>query len=198
MTIEVVIPKPALWWPNGLGDQPLYDLRAQLRVSAKPIDQVVARIGLRTLQLEQMRDSWGKSFQFVVNGAPIFAKGGNWIPADSFPTRVTSEKYRYLLRSCRDANMNMLRVWGGGIYENEEFYNLCDEMGILVWQDFIFGNSLYPGDRPFLDSLTQEAIDNLKRLRNHPSLVLWCGNNEIETGLVSLGVEKEVTCPVLE
>jgi len=192
LTIEVVIPKPALWWPNGLGDQPLYDLRAQLRVSAKPIDQVVTRIGLRTLQLEQMGDSWGKSFQFVINGVPIFAKGGNWIPADSFPTRVTPERYRYLLRSCRDANMNMLRVWGGGIYENEEFYNLCDEMGILVWQDFMFGNSLYPADQPFLDSITEEAIDNLKRLRNHPSLALWCGNNESETGWFHWGWKRKL------
>ena len=118
---------------------------------------------------------------FVINGIPVFAKGGNWIPADSFPTRITKDKYRFLLQSVRDTNMNMLRVWGGGIYEADEFYELCDEMGILVWQDFMFACSMYPANQEFLDSVRAEAIDNVKRLRNHPSIVLWAGNNEVET-----------------
>jgi beta-mannosidase len=120
--------------------------------------------------------------RLLINGVPVFAKGANWIPADSFPTRISKDKYRQLLESVRDTNMNMLRVWGGGIYERNDFYELCDEMGILVWQDFMFGCSLYPGDQAFLDNVRQEAIDNVKRLRNHPSIVIWVGNNEIESG----------------
>ena len=118
---------------------------------------------------------------FVINGIPVFAKGGNWIPADSFPSRITKDKYRYLIKSVRDSNMNMLRVWGGGIYEADEFYELCDEMGIMVWQDFMFACSMYPANQEFLDNVRAEAIDNVKRLRDHPSIVIWSGNNEIET-----------------
>ncbi|HEU4597745.1 MAG TPA: glycoside hydrolase family 2 protein, partial [Pyrinomonadaceae bacterium] len=116
-----------------------------------------------------------------VNGVPVFAKGGNWIPADIFPTRVTREKYRHLLESVRAANMNMVRVWGGGIYEQDDFYELCDELGLLVWQDFMFACSMYPGDKEFLENVRREAVDNVRRLRKYPSVVLWCGNNEVET-----------------
>ena len=182
VTLDFVIARPALWWPNGLGAQPLYNFRAKLLINGRPIDLVSTRTGLRSLELRQQPDGSGKSFTFVINGVPVFAKGGNWIPADSFPARISKAKYRQLLESVRDANMNMLRVWGGGIYEPNEFYELCDEMGILVWQDFMFGCSLYPGDQAFLDNVRQEAIDNVKRLRNHPSIVIWVGNNEIESG----------------
>jgi beta-mannosidase len=180
--VNFVIARPALWWPNGLGAQPLYTFKVRLLLNGKPVDEATTRTGLRSLALRQEADAAGKSFTFVINGVPVFAKGGNWIPADSFPTRVTTAKYRQLLESVRDANMNMLRVWGGGIYEPGNFYELCDEMGILVWQDFMFGCSLYPGDDAFLDNVRQEAIDNVKRLRNHPSIVIWVGNNEIESG----------------
>ncbi len=180
--LDFVIARPALWWPNGLGAHPLYTFKARLLIDGKPIDETTTRTGLRSLELRQQRDESGKSFTFVINGVPVFAKGGNWIPADSFPTRITKDKYRELLESVRDTNMNMLRVWGGGIYERNDFYELCDEMGILVWQDFMFGCSLYPGDQAFLDNVRQEAIDNVKRLRNHPSIVMWVGNNEIESG----------------
>ena len=129
---------------------------------------------------------------FVINGIPVFAKGGNWIPADSFPTRVTRQKYLSLIKSVRDTNMNMLRVWGGGIYEADEFYELCDEMGILVWQDFMFACSMYPGNQEFLDNVRAEAIDNVKRLRNHPSIVLWAGNNEVETAWMNWGWRKNL------
>ena len=118
---------------------------------------------------------------FVLNRCQ-FRQRRNWIPADSFPTRISKDKYRQLLEAVRDTNMNMLRVWGGGIYERNDFYELCDEMGILVWQDFMFGCSLYPGDPAFLENVRQEAGDNVKRLRNHPSIVIWAGNNEIESG----------------
>ncbi|MGI9066080.1 MAG: beta-mannosidase [Pyrinomonadaceae bacterium] len=182
VALDFVIARPALWWPNGLGAHPLYTFKARLLINGKPIDATTTRTGLRSLELRQQPDASGKSFTFVINGVPVFAKGGNWIPADSFPTRISKAKYRQLLESVRDTNMNMLRVWGGGIYERNDFYELCDEMGILVWQDFMFGCSLYPGDPAFLDNVRQEAVDNVKRLRNHPSIVMWNGNNEIESG----------------
>ncbi|HLE64261.1 MAG TPA: glycoside hydrolase family 2 protein, partial [Pyrinomonadaceae bacterium] len=182
VSLDFVIDRPALWWPNGLGSHPLYTFKARLFINGKSIDEKTVRTGLRSLELRQERDEFGKSFTFVINGVPVFAKGANWIPADSFPTRITKDKYRHLLESARDTNMNMLRVWGGGIYEHDDFYELCDEMGILVWQDFMFGCSLYPGDEAFLDNVRQEAIDNVKRLRNHPSIAIWVGNNEIESG----------------
>jgi beta-mannosidase len=181
IAFNFTIRHPRLWWPNGLGAHPLYSFQARLIIAGKLVDQANRRTGLRALELRQQRDDSGKSFTFIINGVPVFAKGANWIPADSFPARLTKDKYRELLESARDTNMNMLRVWGGGIYESDDFYDLCDEMGILVWQDFMFGCSMYPGDQKFLDNVRQEAIDNVKRLRNHPSLVIWVGNNEIET-----------------
>jgi len=182
VSLDFVIKDPALWWPNGLGAHPLYTFKTRLLLDGQRIDEASVRTGLRSLELRQQPDKSGKSFTFVINGVPVFAKGGNWIPADSFPTRISKKKYGQLLESVRDTNMNMLRVWGGGIYERNDFYELCDEMGILVWQDFMFGCSLYPGDQAFLDNVRQEAIDNVKRLRNHPSIVIWNGNNEIESG----------------
>ena len=181
-TLDFVIRKPALWWPNGLGSQPLYTFAVRVVVAGKTVDEIVRRIGVRSVELRQEKDQIGKSFMFVVNGVPVFAKGANWIPADSFPSRIPHDKYRHLLESVRDANMNMLRVWGGGIYERDDFYEMCDEMGIMVWQDFMFGCSLYPGDPYFLANVRQEAIDNVKRLRNHPSIAIWVGNNEMESG----------------
>ncbi len=180
--LDFGIPHPALWWPNGLGPHPRYNFRARLLLNGRLYDQTSTRVGIRSLELRQQPDQWGKSFEFVVNGVPVFGKGGNWIPADSFPTRVTKDKYRMLLSSVRDSNMNMLRVWGGGIYENDEFYDLCDEMGIMVWQDFMFACSMYPANVEFLNNVRHEAIDNVKRLRNHPSIVLWAGNNEVDAG----------------
>ncbi len=192
LLMEFSVSEPELWWPNGYGPQPLYTLRAKLLVGSDFCDQRSVRIGLRSLELRQQPDAWGKSFAFIINGVPIFAKGGNWIPADSFANRVTPERYRQLVQSCHDANMNMLRLWGGGYYEDDEFYALCDELGILVWQDFMFACSLYPGDPGFLENVKQEAIDNVRRLRNHPAIALWCGNNEVETGWVHWGWKREL------
>jgi beta-mannosidase len=175
------VPNPQLWWPAGMGPQKLYTLRARLIVNNRPSDELSTRVGLRTLELRQQPDADGKSFTFVVNGVPVFARGANWVPADSFPVRVTRERYRWLLESARDANMNMLRVWGGGFYESDDFYELCDELGLLVWQDFMFACSMYPGDEKFLASVRAEAEDNVRRLRNHPSIAIWVGNNEVET-----------------
>jgi beta-mannosidase len=179
--LDLVVTSPRLWWPNGLGAQPLYTATAVLKVGRNRLDETSRRIGIRTLELRQQPDKDGKSFTFVVNGVPVFAKGANWIPADSFPNRVNRERYRHLIQSCKDANMNMLRVWGGGYYEMDDFYDLCDEMGILIWQDFMFACSMYPASTEFLESVRHEAIDNVKRLRNHPSIAIWVGNNEIET-----------------
>ncbi len=188
--IDFTIQKPTLWWPNGMGEQYLYDVAVTLEKEARPLGRASRRIGLRTLELRREKDQWGESFAFVVNGKPVFAKGGNWIPADSFPSRVSEEKYRQLLQSVRDAHMNMIRVWGGGIYEEDIFYDLCDEMGLLVWQDFMFACSFYPGDEEFLENVKMEAEGQVKRLRNHPSLALWCGNNEIEASWAEWGWKK--------
>ena len=183
---KVEIPEPKLWWPNGLGPQPLYTVRVDLADSdAAVLDSLTRRIGLRTLRLDRHPDQWGESFQFVVNGVPFFAKGANWIPADAFITRMTRGRYEQLLRSAAEANVNMLRAWGGGVYEDEVFYELCDELGICVWQDFMFACSTYPTfDEAFMRNVRAEAEDNVRRLRHHPCLALWCGNNELEQGLV--------------
>jgi len=196
ITFNFTVTNPKLWWPNGLGAQPLYSFRARSLVNGQVTGVRITRTGLRTLELRQQRDEAGQSFMFVINGIPVFAKGGNWIPADSFPTRITKDKYRFLLQSVRDTNMNMLRVWGGGIYEADEFYELCDEMGILVWQDFMFACSMYPANQEFLDSVRAEAIDNVKRLRNHPSIVLWAGNNEVETAWRNWGWRQNLPASV--
>jgi beta-mannosidase len=179
--VDAEIRNPRLWWPNGLGEQPLYTFHARVSADGVEADEMSIRAGLRSVELVRTREDGGESFTFVVNGIPVFAKGANWIPADSFVNRVDRGRYRTLLQSAADANMNMLRVWGGGIYEDTDFYELCDELGLMVWQDFMFACNLYPGDEEFLASVRQEAVDNVRRLRNHPSVVLWCGNNEVES-----------------
>ncbi len=183
---EVAVDNPKLWWPNGLGAQPLYTVEVDL-LDGKGVvlDTIVRRVGLRTMRLDRHADQWGESFQFVVNGVPFFAKGGNWIPADTFATRVSWDDYARLLNDVADANMNMLRVWGGGIYESDVFYDLCDELGICIWQDFMFACSTYPAfDKAFMASVKAEAGDNVRRIRHHACVALWCGNNELEQGLV--------------
>jgi beta-mannosidase len=180
--VNLSIPDPKIWWPNGLGEQPLYNIYAELSASGKVIDVKSATIGLRTIKLVRKPDTkgGGESFYFEVNGRPVFAKGANIIPNDVFLTRVKPETYEFIVKSAAAANMNMLRVWGGGVYESDLFYDLCDQYGIMVWQDFMFACSMYPGDDDFLNSIRQEAEDNVKRLRNHACIALWCGNNEIE------------------
>ncbi len=183
--LPLTIEQPRLWWSRGLGEANLYTFTTEVldATSRKPFAQQQVRTGLRSVRLvrEQHADMPGTSFYFELNGVPVFAKGANHIPNDSFSPRVTRERYLHEIASAVDANMNMLRVWGGGIYENNDFYELCDEYGILVWQDFMFACSMYPGDEAFLDSVQAEAEDNVRRLRNHPSIVLWCGNNEIDS-----------------
>jgi len=178
---RALIRNPELWWPNGLGAQPLYTVTLELRDAAgNLLDSWTKRIGLRTIALDRHRDKFGETFQFAVNGRVIFAKGANWVPAHAFLTEADPARYDDLLTSAADANMNMIRAWGGNVYEKELFYDLCDEKGLLVWQDFMFACALYPGDRPFLEQVRAEADYQVRRLAHHASLALWCGNNEIE------------------
>jgi beta-mannosidase len=185
--IKLPIPHPALWWPNGYGAQPLYRVEVTLEQgqTTEVLDRRTYQVGLRTIELRQQEDPWGRSFVFVVNGVPIFVKGSNWIPADSFPTRLTEASLEGLIRAAAETHQNMLRVWGGGFYEDERFYDLCDRYGILVWQEFIFSCSIYPLDAPaFLENVRAEVVENVRRLRHRASLALWCGNNEMEWGWV--------------
>jgi beta-mannosidase len=182
--LQSKIRNPQLWWPNGYGKQNLYKLEVTLENGKSILDKRDYQIGLRTIRLKQEPDEWGESFTFVVNGIPVFAKGADWIPADSFPTRITDTRLEYLIRSAADAHMNMLRVWGGGLYEGESFYDLCDRYGILIWQDFTFACGIYPEDDAFAENVRIEAIENVRRLRHRASLALWCGNNEMEQGWV--------------
>ena len=187
------IKNPERWNPNGLGAQKLYDVAVTLQ-NKKTIAQTSTQIGLRTVALVREKDSIGRSFTFYVNGKAVFMKGANYIPQDNFLNRVTSQQRRNLLIAAKDANMNMLRVWGGGVYEDDDFYRLCDSLGILIWQDFIFSCALYPaGDSNFLSSVTKEAEYQVKRLRNHPCMALWCGNNEVKNGWDDWGWKNQYT-----
>ncbi len=177
---RIRVPGPELWWPSGQGGQPLYELEVDVVGSdGRAIGRWGRRIGLRTIALDRHGDRWGASFRFVVNGRPVFAKGANWIPASSFVAGLTRADYARDLFAAAAANMNMVRVWGGGIYESEDFYDICDELGLLVWQDFMFACTLYPADQAFVASARAEAEHQVRRLRHRACLALWCGNNEV-------------------
>ncbi|MBQ8027894.1 MAG: hypothetical protein IJ262_00645 [Clostridia bacterium] len=173
-----VVENPRLWWCNGLGEQPLYKVTATLLKNGKVIDTKEKRIGLRTITL----DTKNNNFQFIINGVPIFSKGANYVPMDSFYTRITKEKVFNLLSMCKEANMNMIRVWGGGFYESDDFYDLCDELGLLIWQDFAFACYAFPFmEEEFLKNVQEEICQNVPRIMHHACLAIWCGNNEIES-----------------
>ncbi|HKT42236.1 MAG TPA: glycoside hydrolase family 2 protein [Rhodanobacteraceae bacterium] len=182
VAIPFEIAHPQRWWPVGYGKPNLYDFHVELTAGGKVLASGDKETGLRSVELRRRKDQWGKSFEFVVNGVPIFAKGANFIPPGIFPTRVTPARIRQLLESARDANMNMLRVWGGGYYLPDDFYAMADKLGLMVWQDFMFGGAIPPSDPAFRDNVRVEATQQVQRLRDHPSIVLWCGNNEVETG----------------
>jgi len=181
-TLELEVENPELWWPNGYGDQALYDLEAEVTKDGTVLDKLSKKVGFRKIEVVQEKDEEGKTFYFKVNGVPIFCKGANWIPADSFLPQVNRNRYDYLLSKAKEANMNMLRVWGGGVYESEDFYDLCDEKGMMVWQDFMFACAEYPEEDWFLEECRKEAEEVVKRLRNHACLAIWCGNNENDWG----------------
>lgn len=176
----VRIEEPELWWPNGFGEQPLYTCMVGVQFEGEVQDVADCRFGVRNIAIAERDEQGGNAFTLMVNGEDVFCKGGNWVPADHFVSSVTRERYRDLLKAAKDANFNMLRVWGGGIYESPEFYAACDEMGIMVWQDFMFSCATYPDNQEFAREVAREAEIAVKRLRNHPSIVLWCGNNECE------------------
>ncbi|MGV9760575.1 glycoside hydrolase family 2 protein [Streptomyces tricolor] len=177
--LRLEVPDARLWWPRGYGEQPLYDLRLTLSgEEGGPLDTWHRRIGFRTVELDRSADEHGTGFTLVVNGVRIFARGVNWIPDDAFPSRVTPERYRTRLTRAAEANVDLVRVWGGGIYEDDAFYDACDELGLMVWQDFLFACAAYPEEQPLRGEIEAEARDNVVRLMPHPSLVLWNGNNE--------------------
>ncbi|MDL2247143.1 glycoside hydrolase family 2 protein [Bacteroides sp. OttesenSCG-928-J23] len=178
LPVSFTMKNPRLWWTNGLGEQHLYQFSTTLALEGRLVDEHHQSLGIRSLKVVTRPDSDGESFYFELNGHPVFAKGANYIPCDVFPTQVTDSIYHKTILDAVNANMNMLRVWGGGIYENKIFYDLCDRYGILVWQDFMFACSMYPTEGALLENIRQEAIDNVRRLRNHTCLALWCGNNE--------------------
>ena len=178
INFPIEIKNPRLWWCSGLGEPYLYLFNTELYGGHTKIDEKAIRVGIRSLKVIREKDKIGRSFYFELNGIPVFAKGANYIPNDNFITRVPHSHYDHIIRSAVDAHMNMLRVWGGGIYEYDIFYELCDHHGILVWHDFMFACSMYPGDKNFFDTVQHEIVDNVKRLRNHACIALWCGNNE--------------------
>jgi len=182
VSLPLRIAHPKRWYPVGYGAQDMYTFKVSVRDGGTEIYNVQRATGLRTVELRREKDAWGKSFAFVVNGIPVFAKGADMIPFDSFPTRATDAQMMRVLQSARDANMNAVRIWGGGYYMPDAFYEMTDRLGLMVWQDFMFGGAIPPSDTAFVENTRQEAIEQVKRLRDHPSIVLWCGNNEVQTG----------------
>lgn len=193
VVVPVEVKNPVRWMPNGWGEPTLYTISAQIICHNKVIAAQQQRIGLRTIRLVNEKDKDGESYYFEVNGIPMFAKGANYIPSDAMLPSVTEERYRTLFRDVKAAHMNVVRVWGGGVYEDNLFYDLADENGILIWQDFMFGCTIYPADPTFLKRVEQEADYNIKRLRNHACLAMWCGNNEILEGLKYWGWQSKYT-----
>ncbi|XP_071481177.1 beta-mannosidase-like [Diadema antillarum] len=186
ISLQVQAPQAETWWPHGYGSQPLYPMTVSLKTTkSSEVSQRNLRVGFRTVQLvqEKIANSTGLSFYFRINNKAIFIKGSNWIPADAFQERITPERLSRLLQSAVDANMHALRVWGGGIYEQDRFYELCDEMGIILWQDFMFACAMYPTDEDFLQSVREEVTYQVRRLNNHPSVIAWSANNENEGAL---------------
>ncbi len=177
--IKFELDEPKLWWPNGHGKQKIYNLNIKLFNKNKLAASKEIKVGIRTVELIQ-KENETNTFKFKINNKDIFINGTNWIPTDSFLPRVTKNKIGKLLSLAKEANVNLVRVWGGGIYESEEFYETCDSLGLLVWQDFMFACAVYPTDKEFLESVKNEAEQNIYRLCNHPALILWCGNNENE------------------
>ncbi|HEU4717876.1 MAG TPA: glycoside hydrolase family 2 protein, partial [Bacteroidia bacterium] len=182
---------PRLWWCTGYGKQELYDFTLTLKCG-KDISAQTTRTGLRTIELTTNTVEYDGQMAFILNGKKIYMRGANWIPCDNFLPRVTTEKYYSLLKNAKDCGMNMLRVWGGGVYEDDRFYNICDSLGIMVWQDFMFAGGVYPASVHFMDIAGKECMDQTERLAGHPCVSLFCGNNEIAEGWMNWGWQKEM------
>lgn len=185
--VLIDVENPQLWWPNGYGDQPLYKIEILISNEEDQLDEKTLNVGLRTIKVKHEPDQWGKSFEFEINGLSIFAMGANYIPEDNLLARNSSERTERLINDCVEANFNMIRVWGGGIYPEDYFFDLCDRKGLIVWQDFMFACSMYDLNDEFRETVEQEVIDNMKRIRHHASLGIWCGNNEVEEAWVYWG-----------
>ncbi|WP_323743699.1 glycoside hydrolase family 2 protein [Clavibacter phaseoli] len=190
--LDLSVEDVELWWPRGFGDQPLHDLEVTLSADGELLDDRTHRIGFRTIDVQLDRDDEGTSFRFVVNGQPVWIRGANWIPDDAFVTRVDRARLAQRMDQAEFANMNLLRIWGGGYFESDEFYELCDERGILVWQDFLFACAAYAEEEPLWSEVEAEVRDNVTRIMPHPSLALWNGNNENIWGYEEWGWEKRL------
>ncbi|MEU3463971.1 glycoside hydrolase family 2 protein [Streptomyces sp. NPDC006733] len=192
-TVRVRVPDAALWWPRGYGEQALYGCTVALRQDDEQVlDTWERRLGFRTIALDTSADEHGSAFTLIVNGTAVFARGVNWIPDDVFPSRVTPDRYRARLTQAAEAGVDLVRVWGGGIYEDRAFYDVCDELGLMVWQDFLFACAAYPEEQPQRSEIEAEARENVARLMPHPSLVLWNGNNENLWGFADWEWEREL------
>ncbi|MBB2182721.1 glycoside hydrolase family 2 protein [Lachnospiraceae bacterium MD1] len=178
----IAVEHPELWWPNGYGEQPLYHLSVSVKNNDNIMDSKEYTIGLRTLTISQEKDQWGSEFAFKINGVKIFAKGADYIPEDTIYSNITKERIEYLIESCVRANYNCLRVWGGGYYPSDDFFDLCDRYGLIVWQDLMYACNVYDLTKEFEENIIEETKDNVRRIRHHACLGLWCGNNEIESG----------------
>lgn len=179
---EILVEHPQLWWCHGFGAQPLYEVKCILKKGEEVLEESVKKIGLRTLTVRREKDQWGESFEFCINGVSVFAMGANYIPEDCFYTRCSRERSENLIRQCVRANYNSIRVWGGGYFCDDYFYDLCDEYGLIVWQDLLFACGVYRLHDEFVENVVQETVDNVRRLRHHACIALWCGNNELEWG----------------
>ena len=186
------IDNPELWWPNEMGEQPLYDFEVVLKSDLQVLDSKKITTGIKTIQLVQEPDEKGFSFYFKVNGIPMYAKGANYVPEEMIETWMNPDNTYKLLKMAQDAHFNMLRVWGGGVYPSDDFFNSCDSLGILVWEDFMYAGTMYPYDEAFLENAKIEALEQVKRLASHPSLALWCGGNEISEGYYNWGWQKSL------
>ena len=192
--ISLIVPmrNPQLWWPNEMGEQPLYDFEVVLKKDNRVLDSKKFKSGIRTFEMVDEPDSIGRAFYFKVNGVPMYAKGANYVPEEMIETWINADNTLRLLRQAKDAHFNMLRVWGGGIYPSDDFFNICDSLGILVWQDFMYAGTMYPYDEAFLENARIEAEEQVRRLASHPSLALWCGGNEISEGYYNWGWQKSL------
>ena len=192
--ISLIVPmrNPQLWWPNEMGEQPLYDFEVVLKKDGKVMDSKKFKTGIRTFEMVNEPESIGRAFYFKVNGVPMYAKGANYVPEEMIETWINADNTLKLLQMAKDAHFNMLRVWGGGIYPSDDFFNICDSLGILVWEDFMYAGSMYPFDEAFLENARIEAEEQVRRLASHPSLALWCGGNEISEGYYNWGWQKSL------
>ena len=192
IVLPLTIDNPQIWWPNEMGEQLLYDFEVVLKKDGKVLDTKSFKSGIRTFEMVDEPDSIGRAFYFKVNGVPMYAKGANYVPEEMIETWINADNTLSLLRQAEEAHFNMLRVWGGGIYPSDDFFNICDSLGILVWEDFMYAGTMYPYDEAFLENARIEAEGQVKRLASHPSLALWCGGNEISEGYYNWGWQQSL------